>query len=309
MKQKTVLITGAGGFIGKHVIKRSDSFRYQVVLTDDLSNLDVAFAKNHYYSCNLTKESQVKKIIKRIKGEIILLHLAAYVPKSSDKKQDLIDKSIDVNLKGTINLLNNIKNRLCKVCFASTLEVYGKSIYLPIDENHPTNPGSFYSVSKLMAEQYLRAFCKTRGVSLNILRFSSVYGPGELYDRAIPNFIKAALERRPIHIYGNGLDKRDYLYVDDAVSALIASVNRNSACRVFNIAGGKGHTIKNIANLIIKLSGSKSKIKFLPRRKDAYDLVFNISLAKKKIGFRPNVDIRQGLINEIDWFRHRNYRN
>lgn len=303
-QHKTILITGAGGFIGRHLIYRLGSLRYQVVLTDNLSdNIDVPFSSVRYYKCDLTKESEVKKIAKIIKGKIILLHLAAYVPKSADKKDDLIDKSFNVNLEGMIKLIDNLKNRLCKICFTSTLEVYGRPIYLPIDEKHPTNPYSFYGLSKLIAERYLSTFCRKCHIPLSILRFSSVYGPGEMYDRAIPNFVTQALRGLPLYIYGDGLDVRDYVYVDDVVDVLISCINNRDSYGIFNIATGKGCTIKKIAELIIRLSSSKSKITFRPRRKKRYKLIFDISQAKNKIGFKPKVDIKQGLINEINWFR------
>jgi nucleoside-diphosphate-sugar epimerase len=302
-QKKIILITGAAGFIGKHIVSSLDSFRFQVVLTDILPKLYGVNSKVHYYKCDLTKEDDIKRLVRRLKGKIVLVHLAAYVPKFTGKKGDLATKNIKVNINGTINLVNNLANKLCKICFISTLETYGKPIYTPIDESHPTNPYSLYGLSKLIAEKYLMSFCRKNKIPLSILRFSSVYGPGELYDRAIPNFIRQALAGKPVVIFGNGLDVRDYVYVSDAVDAIISSVNKKNSHGLFNIASGRGYTVKNIARLIIKISGSKSTIIFSPKRKDSYDLTFDIALAKKKINFSPKVSINQGLRKEIDWFR------
>ena len=306
IRNDILLITGSEGFIGKHLSHRIKDLGCKVILLDKIKPKNFSFGHRiNFIQCDITKKDELKKL-KNIKGRIILIHLAACVPLIPDKEDKALDSIFEVNIKATINILNNFQNRLSKVYYVSTLEVYGVPIYLPIDEKHPTNPTSFYGISKLSAEHYLRIFCRCNRIPFAVLRLSCVYGPGENYDRAIPNFIKSAIKNEPIMIYGDGLDTRDYLYVDDAINALLLSIREKSAQGVFNIASSKGYKIRDIAKTIIKLCNSRSKINFYKRRKKFYNLFFNISKAKEKIKFLPKTTIEEGLLKEIAWFRWKN---
>lgn len=301
----TLLVTGASGFIGLHLISKLRDLGYKAVLIDKVTLKNkslLSSSRLNFIQCDITKTSELKKI-KGIRGRIILLHLAAFVPHIPSEEEKFIESMIEVNIKGTIEILKSIKDKLSKVYYVSTLEVYGIPMYLPIDEEHPTNPVSWYGLSKLCAEHYIRLFCKQNCIPCTILRFSVVYGAGENYDRAIPNFIKSAVRNRPITVYGDGLDVRDYLYVNDATEALLLAIQNQKIEGIFNIASGKGYKIRDIAKMVIKLSNSKSKIKFYERRKKHYNLVFNIAKARKKLKFFPKTKIKEGLLKEIEWFK------
>ncbi len=297
------MITGVSGFIGTHLVSRIKELGYKVILVDKIKPKNFSSCSHmSFISCDITKENELKKL-KNIKGPIILIHLASYVPHVPSEEEKAIDDIFEVNIKGIINILNNFKNRLSKVCYVSTLEVYGTPVYLPIDENHPTNPVSFYGISKLCAEHYLRIFCWRNHIPFVVLRFSTIYGPGENYDRAIPNFIKSAIKNAPILLYGDGSDMRDYLYVDDAVEALLFSIKKRNIQGIFNIASGNGYKIKDAAKTIIKLCNAESKIKSCDRKKKYYNLIFDISNARKNLDFMPRIKLREGLLKEIEWFK------
>jgi UDP-glucose 4-epimerase len=238
-------------------------------------------------------------IIKKVNEVDCLVHLAAYVPKSM--RNDDGNKSIETSIKGTYNLLNDFRSKVKKIVFASTLEVYGLPITSPIDETHPTCPLTYYGASKLAAENYISVFSRDNEVKNIILRFSSIYGPGEIYDRAIPNFIKAVIRGEPPIIYGDGSDVRDYLYIEDAVRAIILAIQRDRL-GIYNIASGEGISIREIAEKIIRISGKSLKIVFLPRERPLTRIVFDISKASKELSFSPRTSIDEGLAKEFKWY-------
>lgn len=302
-KDNILLVTGAGGFLGRRLLIALSKEGYRIFALDINPDKDCNFNKNiNYIQCDITRKPDLDKL-KKIRTNIILFHLAACVPHMPSKENELINRMFEVNVNGTINLLETLKRRLVKVCYVSTLEVYGVPQYLPLNEKHPTYPRSIYGLTKLCAEHLVRLFCQKNNIPFSILRLSSVYGPGENYFRAIPNFIRAAIYNRKIRIYGNGLDRRDYVYIDDVCDAIIASSKNSDSEGLMNIAFGRSYTIKEVAQMVLKLSGSKSKISFLKINKPAYDIIFDIAKARQKIGFMPKTAFKDGLLSEIEWFR------
>jgi UDP-glucose 4-epimerase len=301
----TLLITGASGFIGLHLIPKLKERGYKAILTDKVrlkNNNLLGSSGLNFIQCDITQPTELKKI-KKIKGRIDLLHMAAFVPHIPSLEEKFIENMIEVNIKGTIELLKSLQDKLNNVYYVSTLEVYGIPIYLPIDEEHPTNPVSWYGLSKLYAEHCIRIFCIKNHIPFTILRLSTVYGPGEEYERAIPNFIKSAIKNKPLNIYGDGLDIRDYIYVGDVVEAIFSVFKWSKIGGIFNIAGGIGYSIRDIAKIIIRLCNSNSKIKFLKREKKFYNITLSIAKAKEKLKFIPKTDIRNALLEEIRWFK------
>lgn len=291
---KKVVVTGGTGHIGQNLIKRLDDLNVDViVLSRSSRNND--FLHTMFVRCDISKKESVEKIKKHLQNADYLIHLAAFVPKGRDDKL----KSTNVNVLGSINLMTHIFKKT-KVCYISTVEVYGKTIYLPIDEKHPCQPITYYGRSKLTAEKYLKLLLKKKGNDLIILRFASVFGPGEIIPRAIPNFIKCILENKNPIIYGDGSEKRDYLYIDDAVNAILLALKYGKN-GTFNIASGRACTIKQIAENIINISNKKLKPIFKERKKQKHDFVFDISKAKKILGFRPKTKIEEGLKKEMIW--------
>ncbi|MFH1506874.1 MAG: NAD-dependent epimerase/dehydratase family protein [Candidatus Omnitrophota bacterium] len=299
---KTLLVTGAAGFIGPFFIAHAIKKGYRIIIVD---LKEPVYAKKSgrviFIPCDLSNPRDLKKL-EKINSPLNLVHMGAFVPHVPSQEEMFIKKIFAVNLKGTMDLLDVLGDRIEKAYYVSTLEVYGLPRYLPIDEKHPANPVSFYGISKLYAEKYLSLFCQAKNIPYAILRLSCIYGPGEEYARAIPNFIKEALSNQSIKIYGNGQDKRDYLYVDDAAGALLNSVE-NDIRGICNIVSGRSYKIIDVAKRIVKLSGSKSKITLLPRKKKLYDLIFDASSIKRLLKFKPETSIEEGLEREISWCR------
>lgn len=296
-----MLISGAGGFIARALLnKLNDPARKVVLLVR--SRHKIPLAKNaRCLRCDITRKEELKKL-KAIKGRVSLLHLAAFVPRIPAEEDKFIRRIFRTNIAGTVGLLEALKDKLKDVCLASTLEVYGIPRALPIKEDTAVDPVSIYGASKLAAERCVSIFCREHNIPFTILRLSSVYGPGEDFDRALPNFIKQALKNKPLAVYGDGSDKRDYIYVDDAAEALLKASGCGLRSGLINIASGESISIKELAGRIISLCGSRSKIELKERRKPRYDIVFDISRMKRLLKFSPRTSLSEGLLREIAWF-------
>lgn len=294
--------------MGTQLVKELMDYKTRITIIDKKIPTTGQFEKLikrkgiQFIRCDLTQQSEIKQIKRKIKDNVTIVHLAAFVPISANQHEDLIKKSIRVNIEGTINLFTNISSLVRKICYISTLDVYGNPVYMPVAEQHPTDPLSYYGASKLATEKFLQIFSQRIKIPLTILRFSCTYGPGEWYKRAIPNFIRAAISKKPLVIYGDGSDVRDYLYLDDAIRAIILALRKNSG-GLYNIGSGRGYSIKEVAEKIIELTGSTSSIQFRPQLRKRTKFVFDISRAQKELSYLPQVKIEGGLKKEIDWFK------
>lgn len=302
MKKRNILVTGGTGFIGSRLVKRLLRTKANVIIISrnvrnpEIKKL-VERGEIQLVQCDLTNQRELNKFKNILKNVEFIVHLAAFVPKKSD--EDSLSKSMK-NIRGTLNLLSMF-NGIERFCFGSTTEVYGRPIYCPLDENHPTNPLTYYGASKLVCEKYLQVYLWRNNLPLTILRFSSVYGEGETIDRAIPNFIKSVCVGNAPVIYGNGSDLRDYVYVDDVVDGIILSL-KHGKNKVYNIARGEGLSIKKIVEQIIKLSGKNLVPKFEKVMKEKVDYIFDISQARKDLHYSPRIRFEDGLKREMEWF-------
>jgi UDP-glucose 4-epimerase len=300
-----IAITGGSGFLGQQLIQKLIKSDLEIALLvrtpsiPQISNL-IRAKKIRLVKYDLTKgNKKLSNILRHVDG---LVHLAAFVPRSNKSKDDNPIKSIKVNIEGTYNLLRDFESITEKIILTSTLEVYGRPVILPIGESHPLQPLTYYGVSKLAAEKYISVFSQHQGFKSIILRLSTVYGPGEVYDRAIPNFIRRVIKDSPPIIYGSGLDVRDYIYVDDVIDAIITAIHKDCT-GTYNIASGKGYTIREVAEKIIQISGKKLKPIFKSTKETPTKIVLDIKKAKEELQFSPSVSIDEGLTEEINWYR------
>jgi UDP-glucose 4-epimerase len=302
---KHILVTGGTGQIGSHIVEKLLTYDSEVSILcrkitssrgiDDLVNENrISFLK-----CDLAKESDILKIKNSLKDVNLIVHLSSIMsPTSSSFFEDAV-ASVNLNIKGTINLLKYTNLSLEYLCYASSMAVYGTPLYLPVDENCPTRPLDAYGASKLTTEKYLQLYSEEYGVPVTILRYSSVYGPRNRTKRAIPTFINNVInDERPI-IYGDGSVVRDYIYVSDVADATFSAIQRRKN-GVYNIGLGKGHSVKEVVDKILKISGKYLKPVYKDTPKD-FDFVYNISRAKNEFGYNPKVDLERGLKNEMAW--------
>lgn len=281
---KNILVTGADGFIGSHLCKRLVEKDHEVFGLAFLRNNSLTDKKFHLLKGDIRDKEFVEKLVKENNIKIIF-HLAAILPSESDFDDPF--KVFGVNTVGTLNLLSAArKNSVEKFVFASTMSVYSEPpLQLPVDENHPTFPKSVYGASKVSAEALCRSY--NDFMEIYILRYGGAYGLGQDSHYAMSNFISSALKDEPITIYGDGSQTTDFVYIDDVVSASISAMESGKPS-VYNIGGGKETSIKELAEKIIKVTGSKSKIVFSDKKTNRpFRFVLDIKKARDSLKYSP----------------------
>jgi UDP-glucose 4-epimerase len=286
---------------------------YEIVVLDNFSSGRIENIKPHIKGNNfhLIKGDvrSPEDVGKVIKGVDIVCHLAAIVNVPLSVENPLLVE--DVNVKGTLNLLEAcVKHGVQRFLYISTCAVYGEAIYLPIDEEHPTNPLSPYGASKLAAENYCKVFQRIHSLQTVCLRFFNVYGPrqsGGPYSGVITAFLKSLEKQEPLLIYGDGNQTRDFLYVADAAKACMIALHcKNCSGKTFNIGTGKRTSISELAEILIELVGKgKANVFHKPERKgDIRESYANLSRAEKELGFKPEFSIYKGLKKLIRGINH-----
>jgi UDP-glucose 4-epimerase len=281
LKGKRVLITGGAGFIGSHLVDRLvDSRRVQFIEGD-------------------VRGSEV--VEEAVKDVDLVCHLAALVSVPYSMREPLLTH--EVNVTGTLNLLIASMNRGVKrFAYLSTCAVYGEPEHLPVDETHPTNPISPYAASKLAAEHYCKAFQQAYGLKTTILRPFNVYGPRQ-NDGVVAQFVQRMKKGGLPIIYGNGRQTRDFLYVIDAVDAIVLALKHDSAVgEVFNIGTGKATTINELARLLLRVFDMELKpLREEPRIGDVMQSCADIEKAEKDLGYKPRFSLKRALRHFVEY--------
>jgi UDP-glucose 4-epimerase len=325
IKGSTVLITGGAGFIGSHLANEYlENEAGKVIVFDDFStgsmkNIEhlkrrkLMVVKGSILNAKLLDQT-VKK-----EGVEIIDHEAAELEVYTGIRNSLRDARI--NIFGTLNVLNTaLKNKVGKVLFASSGAVYGEAEYLPVDEGHPLTPHWPYGVSKLSGERYCVQYYRLYGLDTTSFRYSIVYGPREWYGRVLTMFMKRIFfgNKSPI-IFGNGEQVRDFVYVKDLVKAHVKAIENSQASgEVFNLSSGKGISIKELAETLVRLSGKKLKMvfdnppegkasRFQPERVrlkgELRRFVLSNNKAKEMLDWRLSTNFENGVSKELEWLK------
>ena len=301
-----VTVTGACGFIGSHLTKQLIERGFHVIGVDCLDD--------NLYSRSV-KESRLKALKQLSNFDFANINIATDDLDSSisDSKfvfnlaaipgqvlsWKLFDKYVESNILGTKKVIDScIRNKVTKIIHASTSSVYGK--FAVGDELQDTKPISPYGITKLAAENLLFALTSSNNLDFTILRYFSVYGPGQRPDMAIQRFLTAIKMGQEINITGDGTQKRDITYVQDVVEATISASSLTEKKQIFNISGGKQFTLNQIIDECFNVSGLKSKINYVDRPIGDQEETFgDISKAQKLLGFKTTFDIKTGLSNQF----------
>lgn len=289
-----ILITGGAGFIGSHIADFLISENHEVIILDNLSSgkIENVNKKALFIKGSITQKRDIEKAIQDVD---YVFHLAAMVsvPLSFEKK----DLCFKINIQGTKNVLDAaLKHKVKKVIFSSSAAVYGDNLNTPLKENEPYSSLSPYAESKIEGEKLCIEYNK-KGLVTCSLRYFNVYGtrqdPKSPYSGVISIFIDKAKENNEIIIFGDGSQTRDFIHVNDIVAANVFAMEKLDG--VYNVANGKEITIKDLAEKIIKISKSSSKIKYEKERfGDIKKSLADITKIKKQ-GFTPIVEIDDGL--------------
>ncbi len=304
-----VIVTGGGGFIGYHLVKSLLSQGYRVKVIDNFSSAIFVSQLKKLDKVDI-KQIDIRdkfSLIKEFKGFDVIFHLAALI--SVEESLKFPDKYYSVNVGGTLNVLEAARlNEIYDIFFASSAAVYGNPLRVPIDEEHIINPISIYGATKAVSEIYIRTFSNLYGFSSRILRLFNVYGPGQTgeYAGVISIFIRNILENRPLIIYGDGNQTRDFIFVNDVARIFTKLINRecHGFC-VYNIGTGKPTSINGLVNVLEEIFMKKFKVIYKERKKG--DIVHSYAENKKILeilGGYDFISLSKGIELTVEWFKN-----
>lgn len=320
IKGKKVFITGGAGFIGSHLVDRFiKENASEIIIYDNLSTGKKEFVENKNVKIIEGDILNFDLLKAEMKGIDIVSHHAAELEVFTGISNTVHD--LKTNIEGTVNVLNaSLINNVKKVIYASSGGVYGQAQYLPEDEKHPKNPHWPYGVSKLAGEKYCIQYHLLHSLPTTSLRYGIVYGPREWYGRVLTIFIKRILEGKDPIVFGDGKQRRDFVYISDAIEANILAIkNDNCNGMVFNVGGGGSCSVIDLANFLIELIGNLQikpifddpppgkASKYQPDRKrlpgELKDFILDNKLIHKTLGYEPKVNFIEGIKREIEWIK------
>ena len=312
LKGKNIFITGGAGFIGSHLIGRIIDNNH-VTVFDNLSRnaLEKTALKNHE-NLNIVKGDvlEAKAIEEAMKSMDIVIHMAAIAGVGTVVEKPTT--TLKISLMGTCNILELCKNKNIKRYIGfSTSEVYGPHIYQADEAGMTTlgpigKPRWVYAMSKLAAEFFAESYDREFGIKFTSVRPFNVYGPRQIGEGAIHNFILKAIKNEPLEVHKPGSQIRSWCYIDDMVDALeLVLSNDKSEGEVFNIGNPQAtSTTLQTAETVIRLSNSKSKIAFKELKYPEVDIrVPSIEKARRILGFEPKVSFEDGINRTIEWYK------
>lgn len=305
-----ILVTGGAGFIGSHLCERLLVDGHEVICADNLGSGKKDNIKHLLYSpkfkfleCDISEYPQISGTIDQI-----------YIFASRASPIDFSEHPIEImkaNSFGTYNMLRLARKHHAKMLFASTSEIYGDPLEHPQKETYWGNVNSVgirgcYDESKRFGEALCMSFHRKYLVDVKIARIFNTYGERMSNDgRVVIAFIKQALKNEPLTVYGNGRQTRSFCHVSDLVDGLIKLMNSNYN-EPFNLGSPHENTVLEIADIIKKLTGSKSEIVFCPLpQDDPKKRNPDITKAKEKLGWEPKIKLEDGLQRTIKWFKEK----
>ena len=304
------LVTGAAGFIGSHLTSALLDLGAEVTGVDCFTdyypraikdaNLEVNRGRAGFRFVEAALQHTLLDAL--LEGRTHVFHLAAQAGVRKSWGQDFRVYT-DNNIDATQRLLEACVGRaLRRFVYASSSSVYGDHVAIPMREDALPQPVSPYGVTKLAAEQLCYLYHVNHGVPATSLRYFTVYGPRQRPDMAFNRFIRAALRKEPVTLYGDGEQTRDLTYVSDAVAATIAAGERGAPGRAYNVGGGSRVSVNQVIEIVGRLAGRPLDVRREPAQKgDMRDTYADTSLARADLGFAPRVSLQEGLEAEYRW--------
>ena len=313
---RRVLITGGLGFIGSHLARRLVRAGARVTLVDSLipqyggNQFNIQDIRDRV-DVNISDVRDPYAFAYLVKGQHFLFNLAgqtSHMDSMQDPQTDL-----EINAAAQLSILEACRkhNKDIKLIFASTRQLYGKPDYLPVDESHPLRPVDVNGINKLAGEWYHLLYNNVYGIRSCALRLTNTYGPGMRVKDARQTFlgiwIRNLIEGKPVLIFGDGCQLRDFNYVDDVVEALLmAAISDKANGEVFNLGSLEVVSLKELATLMVHLhpSGRYELVEFPQERKsiDIGDYYSDFSKIKKLIGWEPRMSLNEGLRKSLDYY-------
>jgi UDP-glucuronate 4-epimerase len=319
MKNAYILITGGAGFIGSHLAERLLSCNEKVIILDNFDS----FYDRKIKEANLQGLQSFQPIF--IEGDIrdplvleqifsnytieMVVHLAA----KAGVRPSIVEPNLyfDVNVNGTIQILEMMKKYHCKkIIFASSSSVYGNNAKIPYEEtdevDHPISP---YAASKKSAELILHSYHHLYQFDVLILRFFTVYGPGQRPDLAIHKFFKLLYQGKSIEMYGDGSTKRDYTFIHDIISGVFKALSyirmKSHVYEIVNLGNQDPVSLADLISTIELTTNKKFNILKMPMQEGDVNLTYaSINKARQLFQYQPQTDLKQGLLQFMKWFEN-----
>ena len=271
MRKKSILVTGSSGFIGSHLI---DKIPHKTILFGKKDNL-------------LSRE----KVLQTKRVDVVI-HLASKIPQSNNKGKEGFFEN---NVLGTLNILEYcVKKRVEKLIFISS-SIYGKPQYNPVNEKHPIMHNNPYTKSKILAEELCKIYAEKYKIEIIILRPFNIFGNLQKDDSLISNIIKSIKNNNNIKII-NKNNKRDYLFIDDLIDAIIKLINYKCEFEIFNIGSGKSYSFENVIQLFEKRTKKKIIKQYkISKKNNIPKIQVDISKIKKEINWNPKYTLVEGI--------------
>jgi UDP-glucose 4-epimerase len=316
---RRVLVTGGLGFIGSNLARRLVELGAEVVLVDSLiaeygGNLANIAGIEDAVRVNVSDVRDEHSLRSLIRGQEVLFNLAGQTSHVDSLHDPFTD--LDINCRSQLSILETCRreNPEVKVVFASTRQLYGRPRYLPVDEQHPLAPVDPNGVNKAAGEGYHLVYGQVYGLRTSILRLTNTYGPRMRVkdDRQtfLGTWLRLAVEGGELLIFGDGTQRRDFTYVDDAVDAfLLAGARPEADGEIFNLGGDPPVSLAELAQLLVDVAGGGSYrlVPFPEERRsiDIGDYFADDSKIRARLGWEPAVLLREGLARSLEYYRER----
>lgn len=304
------LVTGGAGFIGSNLVRRLLAEGREVRIFDNFSTGKRENLKDLSGAVEVVEGDlrDFALVMEAMEGVGVVFHLAALPSVFRSVKAP--NTTNDVNVTGTLNVLQAARAKgVKKLVYASSSSVYGESEELPKHEEMAPKPISPYAVSKLAGEYYCQSFWFLYGLETVILRYFNVFGPYQdptsEYSGVIARFITALADGKPLTIYGDGEQSRDFTFVDDVIDATILAAASSPDCsgEVFNVARGERANLNELVNVLAKVFGEKPEvIPTEPRAGDVRHSQARVSKMEERLFFKPRISLEEGLRRTVEWY-------
>lgn len=310
-----ILLTGVAGFIASHTAEKLLAEGHQVIGLDEVNDYyDVSWKQENlarlekypnfsFVKLDIRKLADLEPIFQKNQFDAIMNLAARAGVRPSITNPVLYE---EVNAKGTLNLLELAKKyEITRFVLASSSSVYGNQTKVPFTETDQVNePISPYAASKKSAEMYCHVYAHLYGIKTACLRFFTVYGPNGRPDMAPYLFTEAILSRKPIKKFGNGETKRDYTYIDDIVSGVVASLKLESQFEVINLGNNNPVSLNEFILTLEKITGLTMKLEQLPMQPGDVEVTYaDISKAQKLLDYQPKTSFKKGMTKFIAWYK------
>ncbi len=315
---REVLITGGLGFIGSTLARRLLELDAQVTLVDSLipdygGNLFNIADIRERLQVNISDVRDPYSMRHLVRGKDVLFNLAGQTSHLDSMRAPQPDLEINCNAQLSILETCRKENPTIRIVFAGTRQIYGRPDYLPVDEKHPIRPVDVNGINKTAGEWYHLLYHATYGIPCCVLRLTNTYGPRMRVRDARQTFLgiwlRQLIEGQAIKVFGDGLQRRDFNFVDDVVAALLlAAASDRASGQVYNLGGGEVLALKDLAALLIEVNGG-GRFELVPfaddlKKIDVGDYYGDFRKIQAELGWQPQVMLREGLQRSLAFYRH-----